>query len=59
MSQKYNNDLQTRLEMERQENERPDVTWKRIAKAYKETARDTVVIKELSKTQSSSLILQE
>ena len=59
MSQKYNNDLQTRLEMERQENERPDITWKRIAKACEETARDTAVIKELSKTQSSSLIVQE
>ena len=59
MSQKYNNDLQTRPEVERQENERPDTTWKRIAKACKETARDTVVIRELSKTQSSSLIVQE
>ena len=59
MSQKYRNDLQTRLEVERQENERPDTTWKRIAKACKETAKDTVGIKEFSKTQSSSLIEQE
>ena len=59
MSQKYCKDLQTRLEVERQENERPDTTWKRIAKACKETARNTVGIKEFSKTQSSSLIVQE
>ena len=59
MSQKYRNDLQTRLEVERQENERPDTTWKRIAKACKETAKDIVGIKEFSKTQSSSLIEQE
>ena len=59
MSQKYCKDLQTRLEVERKENERPDTTWKRIAKACKETARNTVGIKEFSKTQSSSLIVQE
>ena len=59
MSQKYRNDLQTRLEVERQENERPGTTWKRIAKACKETARDTVGIKEFSKTQLSSLTVQE
>ena len=59
MSQKYYKDLHTRLEVERQENDRPDATWKRIAKACKETARNTVGIKEFSKTQSSSLIVQE
>ena len=59
MSQKYRKDLQTRLEVERKENERPDTTWKRIAKACKETARNTVGIKEFSKTQSSSLIVQK
>ena len=59
MSQKYCKDLHTMLEVERQENERPDTTWKRIAKACKETARNTVGIKEFSKTQSSSLIVQE
>ena len=42
MSQKYHNDLQTRLEVERQENERQDTPWKSIAKAFKETARDAV-----------------
>ena len=59
MSQKYSNDLQTRFEVKIQENEIPDTTWKRITKASKETARDTVGIKEFSKTQSSSLIKQE
>ena len=59
MSQKYYKDLHTRLEVERQENDRPDATWKRIAKACKETARNTVGIKEFSKTQSSSLIVQK
>ena len=57
MNQKYRNDLQTRLEVEKQENERPDTTWTRVAKAYKETARDVVAINEFSKTQSSSLIV--
>ena len=42
MSQKYRNDLQTRLEVQRQENERQDTPWKSIAKAFKETARDAV-----------------
>ena len=59
MTQKYSNDLQTRFEVKIQENEIPDTTWKRITKACKETARDTVGIKEFSKTQSSSLIKQE
>ena len=59
MSQKYRKELQSMLEVERQENERPDTTWKRIAKACKETARNTVGIKEFSKTQSSFLIGQE
>ena len=57
MNQKYRNDLQTRLEVEKHENERPDTTWTRVAKAYKETARDVVAINEFSKTQSSSLIV--
>ena len=59
MSQRYRKDLKTRLEVERQENERRDTTWKRIEKACKETARNTVGIKQFSKTQSSSLIVQE
>ena len=59
MNQKYHKDLHTRLEVERQENERPNTTWKRIAKACKETARNTVGMKEFSKTQSSPLIVQE
>ena len=59
MNQKYCNDLQTRLEAEKQENERPNTTWTRVAKACKETARDVAGIKEFSKTQSSSLIVQE
>ena len=42
MSQKYRNDLQTRLEVERMENKRQDTPWKSIAKAFKETARDAV-----------------
>ena len=59
MSQRYRKDLKTRLQVERQENERQDTTWKRIAKACKETVRNTVGIKQFSKTQSSSLIVQE
>ena len=59
MSQRYRKDLKTRLEVERQENERRDTTWKRIEKACKETARNTVGIKQFSKTQSTSLIVQE
>ena len=59
MNQKYHKDLHTRLEVERQENERPNTTWKRIAKACKETARNTVGMKEFSKTQPSPLIVQE
>ena len=53
MSQKYRNELQTRLEVGRQENETPDTTWKKIVKACKVTARDTVGI-----TQPSSLIVR-
>ena len=59
MSQRYRKDLKTRLEVERQENERRDTNWKRIAKTCKETVRNTVGIKQFSKTQSSSLIVQE
>ena len=58
MSQKYRNNLQTRLEVETQENETQDTPRKSIAEAFRlpETLQ---VFKEYSKTQSSSLIMQE
>ena len=45
--------------MERQKNEKPDTSWKRIAKACKETALRIVGTKRNGKKQTSSPIVQE
>ena len=55
----YQDRLQDKLVKERGNNEHPNDSWNKISKICKETAKETIGIKEPNKTQSSSHIIDQ